>query len=149
VIDGSYFAADGSYHCPGGAGCAAGTGYLVSDATSGGCGTGNSCPQYDSISFIHNTWGQQGAAPDHIISDGGTGPTNPVIADYRGNVGTNQEFYFANVFTCRSSTIGFQMPIRDDTAPVSWGANIAATGGGTNHVLGYCDSSGSWTMAAK
>jgi hypothetical protein len=148
VIDGSYFAADGSYHCPGGAGCAAGTGYLVSDATSGGCG-GNSCPQYDSVSFIHNTWGQLlGLAPDNVILDGGTPATNPIIADYAGNIGTGQAFKYVNLFACNitNGTEGTKMPVKDDNTTVAWGSLI--TGGGNSHVLAYCDGS-NWTVAAQ
>jgi hypothetical protein len=47
--------------------------------------------------------------------------------------------------TCSSITEGIMWPVTDASTN-TWGATIV--GGGTNHVLVYCDGSG-WTVAAK
>jgi len=52
---------------------------------------------------------------------------------------------FATLAACASALEGTMRAVTDSTTAV-WGATI--TGGGTNHVLAYCDSS-AWTVAAK
>lgn len=52
---------------------------------------------------------------------------------------------FGNLPTCASGTQGMLKPVSDSTTN-TWGAPI--TGGGSHHVLGYCDGT-NWTVAAK
>ena len=52
---------------------------------------------------------------------------------------------FSSLPSCGSATEGMLAGVSDSTT-VTWGATI--TGGGANHVLGYCDGS-HWTVAAK
>jgi hypothetical protein len=52
---------------------------------------------------------------------------------------------FANLPSCASGTEGTQKPVSDSTTN-TWGASI--TGGGSDHVLAYCDGT-NWTVAAK
>ena len=52
---------------------------------------------------------------------------------------------FANLPRCASGTEGTQKPVSDSTTK-TWGATI--TGGGSDHVLAYCDGT-NWTVAAK
>jgi hypothetical protein len=52
---------------------------------------------------------------------------------------------FSNLPTCASGTQGMLKPVSDSTTNI-WGATIS--GGGSNHVLAYCDGS-NWTVAAK
>jgi hypothetical protein len=52
---------------------------------------------------------------------------------------------FASLGTCVAALEGTTAAVKDSTT-VTWGATI--TGGGTNHVLAYCDNS-AWTVAAK
>jgi hypothetical protein len=52
---------------------------------------------------------------------------------------------FANYPTCGSTTQGMSAVITDSRVN-TWGSTI--TGGGSNHVLGFCDGS-NWTVAAK
>ena len=63
--------------------------------------------------------------------------------------GANQIQIGTNVFSalaaCTSGVEGTQAPVTDSTTN-TWGATI--TGGGSDHVLAYCDGS-AWTVAAK
>jgi hypothetical protein len=52
---------------------------------------------------------------------------------------------FSGLVTCNSANEGRMRPVTDSTVN-TWGSTIA--GGGTNHVLAYCNSS-AWTVAAK
>jgi hypothetical protein len=52
---------------------------------------------------------------------------------------------FGNLPTCASDTQGMLKPVSDSTTN-TWGARIA--GGGSDHVLAYCDGT-NWTVAAK
>jgi hypothetical protein len=52
---------------------------------------------------------------------------------------------FRNLPTCASGTHGMLKPVSDSTTN-TWGASI--TGGGSDHVLAYCDGS-NWTVAGK
>jgi hypothetical protein len=52
---------------------------------------------------------------------------------------------FGNLPTCGSGTQGMLKPVSDSTTN-TWGASI--TGGGSDHVLAYCDGT-NWTVAAK
>jgi hypothetical protein len=47
--------------------------------------------------------------------------------------------------TCSSAIEGMMKPVSDSTVN-TWGATII--GGGSNHVLAYCDGT-NWTVAAK
>jgi hypothetical protein len=52
---------------------------------------------------------------------------------------------FSNLPTCALGTQGMLKPVSDSTTK-TWGATI--TGGGSDHVLAYCDGT-NWTVAAK
>jgi hypothetical protein len=52
---------------------------------------------------------------------------------------------FASLPTCSSSIEGSRGAVSDSTTN-AWGATV--TGGGSNHVLAYCDGT-NWTVAAK
>lgn len=52
---------------------------------------------------------------------------------------------FSGLPACGTSSEGALAGVTDSTT-VTWGATI--TGGGSNHVLGYCDGT-NWTVAAK
>lgn len=52
---------------------------------------------------------------------------------------------FRNLPTCASGTQGMLKPVSDSTTE-TWGATV--TGGGSDHVLAYCDGI-NWTVAAK
>ena len=52
---------------------------------------------------------------------------------------------FGNLPGCGSGTQGTLKPVSDSNTD-TWGATI--TGGGSNHVLAYCDGT-NWTVAAK
>jgi hypothetical protein len=52
---------------------------------------------------------------------------------------------FSSLPSCSSGNEGAMNPISDSTT-TTWGATI--TGGGSNHVLAYCDGT-NWTVAAK
>jgi hypothetical protein len=52
---------------------------------------------------------------------------------------------FANLPSCSSTTEGSRGAVSDSTTN-AWGATV--TGGGSNHVLAYCDGT-NWTVAAK
>lgn len=52
---------------------------------------------------------------------------------------------FRNLPTCASGTQGMLKPVSDSTTK-TWGATV--TGGGSDHVLAYCDGT-NWTVAAK
>lgn len=51
---------------------------------------------------------------------------------------------FSSLPACSSGVEGTRYPVKDSTT-ILWGATI--TGGGTNHVLAYCDGT-NWTVAA-
>jgi len=51
----------------------------------------------------------------------------------------------SNLPTCNAAAEGTEYPVTDSTT-VTWGATL--TGGGTNHILSYCDGT-NWTVAAK
>lgn len=52
---------------------------------------------------------------------------------------------FASLPACDSANEGLTAPVSDSTT-TTWGAAIA--GGGSSHVLAYCDGA-NWTVAAK
>jgi hypothetical protein len=52
---------------------------------------------------------------------------------------------FTSVLACSAELEGQQALISDSNT-ATWGATI--TGGGSNHVLGYCDGT-NWTVAAN
>lgn len=52
---------------------------------------------------------------------------------------------FGNLLRCASGTQGMLKPVSDSTTK-TWGA--AVSGGGSDHVLAYCDGT-NWTVAAK
>jgi hypothetical protein len=52
---------------------------------------------------------------------------------------------FSSLPTCSSAVEGMYQPVTDSTTN-TWGATI--TGGGTNHVFAYCDST-NWTVLGK
>jgi hypothetical protein len=68
-------------------------------------------------------------------------PGQPVIAPlFKLTPGT-----FSSLPACSSSTEGMQAAVTNSTTN-TWGATI--TGGGSNHVLAYCDGT-NWTVAGK
>jgi hypothetical protein len=68
--------------------------------------------------------------------------TNPAATVLIGTLGP---VTFATLPACGSSSEGSMNPVTDSTT-VTWGATVA--GGGSSHVLAYCDGT-NWTVAAK
>jgi hypothetical protein len=52
---------------------------------------------------------------------------------------------FASIGTCNAAAEGTLKPVTDSNTN-TWGTTVA--GGGTNHILAYCDGT-NWTVAAK
>lgn len=86
---------------------------------------------YDSIITHNGQWGILNTSPQAAFDVAGDIRTEPVA--------------FASAPACNSAREGSAQAIRDSTT-ATWGAAI--TGGGTNHVLGYCDGT-AWTVAGK
>jgi hypothetical protein len=108
------------------------------DSGTGGGGTPDSylCrPSANTYDFGSTAGGTNGTINAGKINVTGTGPSTIQI-------GTN---VFSALPACTSGTEGTQAPVTDSTA-ATWGATI--TGGGTNHILAYCDGT-AWTVAAK
>jgi hypothetical protein len=71
---------------------------------------------------------------------------NPIVAIDNGI--QHYPTTYANLPGCSSSTEGSLYAITDDSAVTAvWGATVTA-GGGSTHVLAYCDGT-NWTVAAK
>lgn len=62
-----------------------------------------------------------------------------------GQFGPGAPQAFSSLASCASGIEGEQVSVTDSTT-ATWGATI--TGGGTNHVLAYCDGT-AWTVAGK
>jgi hypothetical protein len=92
------------------------------------------------------------SAGDHGVPSGQTELTKTGLSTNGGAVkfagGPAQITHvanFASLPACSSSNEGMLNPVSDSTT-TTWGATI--TGGGSNHVLAYCDGT-NWTVAAK
>jgi hypothetical protein len=86
---------------------------------------------YDSIITHNGQWGILNTSPQAAFDVNGAVRTRPIA--------------FASVPACGSANEGAMQAIADSST-VTWGAII--TGGGANHVLGYCDGT-AWTVAGK
>jgi hypothetical protein len=86
---------------------------------------------YDSIITHNGQWGILNTDPQAAFDVNGDIRTRPVA--------------FASAPACSSATEGAMQAIADSST-ATWGATI--TGGGTNHVLGYCNGA-AWTVAGK
>ena len=86
---------------------------------------------YDSVINHKGQWGILNTSPQAAFDVNGDIRTRPVA--------------FASAPAC-SSTIEGSMQAISDSTTATWGSTI--TGGGANHVMGYCDGT-SWTVAAK
>ncbi|HET7213629.1 MAG TPA: glycosyl hydrolase family 28-related protein [Terriglobia bacterium] len=86
---------------------------------------------YDSIITHNGLWGILNTSPQAAF-------------DVKGDI-RSEPVTFASAPACSSTIEGSMQAIRDSTT-ATWGAAI--TGGGTNHVLGYCDGT-NWTVAGK
>ncbi len=100
-----------------------------------------------------------GSITDQVCADGAVAPCSHYVQTNTGAsidvpltvTGTGQKLVqigtqtFSVLAACASGTEGTISPVTDSTT-ATWGATI--TGGGTNHVLAYCDGS-AWTVAAK
>ncbi len=102
---------------------------------------------------IHNANSTAGSqfTIDSATNNVGIGQTSPAFAlDTTGVVNATAGFKsgtstFSGLAACGGSTEGRMAAITDSTTNI-WGATI--TGGGSNHVLAYCDGT-NWTVAAK
>ena len=86
---------------------------------------------YDSLINHKGQWGILNTSPQAAFDVNGDIRTRPVA--------------LASAPACSSTNEGSMQAISDSTT-ATWGATI--TGGGTNHVLGYCDGA-QWTVAGK
>jgi Pectate lyase superfamily protein len=86
---------------------------------------------YDSVIDHKGQWGILNTSPQVAFDVNGPVRTRPVA--------------FASAPTCSSTIEGSVQAISDSTVN-TWG--IAIAGGGTNHVLAFCDGT-SWTVAGK
>jgi len=86
---------------------------------------------YDSIIDHKGQWGILNTSPQAAFDVSGSVRTRPVA--------------LASAPACSSTIEGSMQAILDSTT-ATWGATI--TGGGSNHVLGYCDGT-NWTVAGK
>jgi hypothetical protein len=102
---------------------------------------------------IHNSGSPTGSqfTIDSATNNVGIGQTSPGFAlDVTGTVNATGGFKsgtstFAGLAACGAGAEGRTAAVPDSTTS-TWGATI--TGGGTNHVLAYCDGT-NWTVAAK
>jgi Pectate lyase superfamily protein len=86
---------------------------------------------YDSIIDHKGQWGILNTSPQAAFDVNGNIRTDPVA--------------FASAPACSNTNEGSMQAISDSTT-ATWGATI--TGGGTNHVMAYCDGT-SWTVEGK
>jgi len=102
---------------------------------------------YGDGSTVYFRYQYNNATDDVLTSQGWIGilNTNPQVPfDVAGAMRT-RPVAFASAPACSSTTEGALLAISDSTVN-SWGSTI--TGGGTNHVLAFCDGT-SWTVAGK
>ena len=121
--------------CTLGSTCTISTG-LISGLTTG------FIPKASSATALNNSHIDDGVTTASTVTI-----TEPVVVNTGGPVNSAQ--LGTNVFSalpaCTSGVEGTWAPVTDSTTN-TWGATI--TGGGTDHVLAYCDSA-QWTVAAK
>jgi hypothetical protein len=86
---------------------------------------------YDSVINHQGQWGILNISPQAAFDVNGDIRTRPVA--------------LASAPAC-SSTIEGSMQAISDSTTATWGATL--TGGGSNHVMGYCDGT-NWTVAGK
>jgi len=91
----------------------------------------NDGASYRSIITHNGQWGILNTSPQAAFDVNGAIRTRPVA--------------FASAPACSSGNEGSMQAI-NDSSTATWGATI--TGGGANHVLGYCDGT-VWTVAGK
>jgi hypothetical protein len=104
--------------------------------TTFGTFVGNGADQSDATTRTFNT--AIGAASRADCS-------NCIVLGRPQDVIKGMERAFSAVVACSSDLAGSIAPI-SDSSTATWGATI--TGGGANHVLGYCNGT-NWTVAAK
>jgi hypothetical protein len=92
------------------------------------------------------------ATSDGIPNIGASGSNRPNNVFVKNNITVfgaagirTSPFTFASLPSCVAGSEGSLVAVTDSTTN-TWGAVI--TGGGTNHILAYCDGT-SWTVAAK
>lgn len=94
--------------------------------------------------FIYGT-GLTGTGSSVSPGSIGIGVTNPhTTLEVAGPIQADPTT-FAGLPSCASTTEGAHRAVTDSTT-ATWGATVA--GGGSNHILAYCDGT-NWTVAAK